>query len=256
MQINCSYYSAVGDRDDWYILARALQLFTPGIPLIYYVGLLAGANDLDLVEKTKTGRDINRHPYTLDEAIAATERPVVKVLFELCRFRNHHPAFNGTFELLDTVRDILDSTVLVPGTTAEGPATTPIPVPAASDAGDTGDLMRAVSGSFRAQRVSLLASLDGDDADFLADIVLDRGSIDVLASMDHGDLDDDTVWCAPRATAHDACRSCVCFGFLYMHVRLALRDEFPASARWAGTVAGLRWATPQCHMHASAPVTR
>lgn len=78
-QINCSYYSAVGDRDDWYILARAIQLFTPGIPLIYYVGLLAGRNDLELVEETKTGRDINRHPYTLDEAVAEAERPVVKV---------------------------------------------------------------------------------------------------------------------------------------------------------------------------------
>ena len=27
----------------------------------------------------------------------------MQALFELCRFRNAHPAFNGTFELLDTV---------------------------------------------------------------------------------------------------------------------------------------------------------
>jgi sucrose phosphorylase len=79
VQINCSYYSAVGDRDDWYLLARAIQLFTPGIPLIYYVGLLGGRNDLDLVESTKVGRDINRHPYTLEEAVKETDRPVVKV---------------------------------------------------------------------------------------------------------------------------------------------------------------------------------
>lgn len=84
VQINCSYYSAVGDRDDWYILARALQLFTPGIPLIYYVGLMAGRNDLELVEQTKTGRDINRHPYTLDEAVSEAERPVVKVRTYAC----------------------------------------------------------------------------------------------------------------------------------------------------------------------------
>ena len=79
MQINCSYYSAVGNNDDWYLLARAIQFFTPGIPLVYYVGLLAGPNDIELVEATKNGRDINRHPYEYAEAVEETERPVVKV---------------------------------------------------------------------------------------------------------------------------------------------------------------------------------
>jgi hypothetical protein len=79
MQVNSSYYSAVGNQDDWYVLARAIQFFTPGIPLVYYVGMLAGGNDVNLVEETKTGRDINRHPYDLQEAIAECDRPVVKV---------------------------------------------------------------------------------------------------------------------------------------------------------------------------------
>lgn len=77
-QINCTFYSAVGNNDGWYLLARAIQLFTPGVPLIYYVGLLAGKNDIELVERTKVGRDINRHPFSLDEAVAEMERPVVK----------------------------------------------------------------------------------------------------------------------------------------------------------------------------------
>lgn len=79
LQINCSYFSAVGNHDDWYLLSRAIQFFTPGIPLVYYVGLLAGANDIDLVEATKNGRDINRHAYGLEEAIDETDRPVVRV---------------------------------------------------------------------------------------------------------------------------------------------------------------------------------
>lgn len=41
-QINCSYYSALGNDDDSYLLARAVQFFAPGIPQVYYVGLLAG----------------------------------------------------------------------------------------------------------------------------------------------------------------------------------------------------------------------
>ena len=80
MQLNSTYYSAVGSRDNWYLLARAIQFFTPGIPLVYYVGLLAGANDIDLVESTQNGRDLNRHKFdSVEEAAQEIERPVVRV---------------------------------------------------------------------------------------------------------------------------------------------------------------------------------
>ncbi len=52
-QINCTYYSALGNDDNAYFIARAVQVFAPGIPQVYYVGLLAGENDIELVEKTK-----------------------------------------------------------------------------------------------------------------------------------------------------------------------------------------------------------
>ncbi len=39
-QVNTTYYSALGDRDDAYLLARAIQFFAPGIPQVYYVGCL------------------------------------------------------------------------------------------------------------------------------------------------------------------------------------------------------------------------
>jgi sucrose phosphorylase len=94
-QLNCTYYSALGNDDQAYLLARALQFFTPGIPQVYYVGLLAGANDLELVEWTKVGRDINRHPYTREEVVRYLERLVVQRLFALMRFRNSYPAFDG-----------------------------------------------------------------------------------------------------------------------------------------------------------------
>jgi len=54
-QINCTYYSALGENDDAYLLARALQFFSPGTPQVYYVGLLAGRNDIQLLEETKGG---------------------------------------------------------------------------------------------------------------------------------------------------------------------------------------------------------
>ena len=99
-QVNCSYYSALGDHDDAYLLARAVQFFAPGIPQVYYVGLLAGKNDLDLLEQTKVGRNINRHYYSLNEIDQKVRKPVVQKLIKLMEFRNTYPAFDGTFELV------------------------------------------------------------------------------------------------------------------------------------------------------------
>ena len=93
-QINTTYYSALGNDDKKYFIARLLQIFAPGIPQIYYVGLLAGENDIQLLEKTKEGRDINRHYYDLDEIAEQVQRPVVKSLIKLLEFRNSVPAFD------------------------------------------------------------------------------------------------------------------------------------------------------------------
>lgn len=98
-QVNCTYYDALGRNDRDYLIARAIQFFAPGIPQVYYTGLLAGCNDMELLERTKVGRDINRHYYTPAEVAEQVERPVVKDLFRLIRLRNTHPAFEGEFSL-------------------------------------------------------------------------------------------------------------------------------------------------------------
>jgi len=106
-QVNCTYYSALEHNDDSYLAARAIQFFCPGIPQVYYVGLLAGMNDIELVERTKNGRDINRHNYTLAEIAREIERPVVQRLLRLMEFRSHYPAFEGTFAIEATPEDEL-----------------------------------------------------------------------------------------------------------------------------------------------------
>jgi sucrose phosphorylase len=98
-QINCTFYDALGRRDSEYLVARAIQCFLPGIPQIYYVGLLAGTNDLDLLRRTGEGRDINRHYYTTKELDAALAQPVVQSLVSLLSIRNGHAAFQGAFHL-------------------------------------------------------------------------------------------------------------------------------------------------------------
>ena len=97
-QVNCTFADAVAD-DDRYLLARLIQVLVPGVPQIYYVGALAGGNDVELLRRTGVGRDINRRYY--DEAAigAAVDRPVVRRLLALLRWRRaSSPLFDGAFQ--------------------------------------------------------------------------------------------------------------------------------------------------------------
>lgn len=106
-QVNCTYYDALARNDRDYLLARAVQFFLPGVPQVYYVGLLAGENDMALLAQTGVGRDINRHRYGEADFAATLQRPVVQRLFELIRLRNTHPAFQGRFELRESAPETL-----------------------------------------------------------------------------------------------------------------------------------------------------
>ena len=77
-QIRGTYYSMLGCNDSAYLAARALQFFVPGIPQVYYVGLLAGANDEAAAARSSDGREINRHNYSVSEIAQALERSVVR----------------------------------------------------------------------------------------------------------------------------------------------------------------------------------
>jgi sucrose phosphorylase len=96
-QVNCTYYDALGRDDQRYLVARAIQFFLPGIPQVYYMGLLAEPNDMVLLQRTGVGRDINRHYFTAQEVSAALRRPVVTRLLALIQLRNSLAAFQGEF---------------------------------------------------------------------------------------------------------------------------------------------------------------
>ncbi|MCP4397025.1 MAG: sucrose phosphorylase [bacterium] len=101
-QIRGTYYSMLDCDDDAYLAARAIQFFAPGIPQVYYVGLLAGENDVENVKKTGDGREINRHNFSVAEIEESLQKPVVQRLMKLIRFRNTYAAFQGSFEVLDS----------------------------------------------------------------------------------------------------------------------------------------------------------
>ena len=99
-QVNCTYLDALGNDVNSYILARLIQVLLPGVPQVYYVGLLGGRNDLILLDETRVGRDINRHYYTPQEILSALDTPLVEQMLNLLRWRAEHPAFGGDFELI------------------------------------------------------------------------------------------------------------------------------------------------------------
>jgi sucrose phosphorylase len=109
-QVNCTYFDALGQDETLYLMARALQFFVPGIPQVYYVGLLAGSNDMELLKRSGVGRDINRHYYTPAEVKAALAKPVVHKLLEIVRLRNTHPAFGGTCTVESPAKHLLTLT--------------------------------------------------------------------------------------------------------------------------------------------------
>ena len=101
-QVRGTTFSLLDHDEDAYIAARAIQLFVPGVPQVYYVGLLAGENDQEAVTRTGDGRAVNRHNFTMDEIEKAARRDVVRRLVDLIRLRNGHPAFDGEFRVLDS----------------------------------------------------------------------------------------------------------------------------------------------------------
>jgi sucrose phosphorylase len=97
-QVNCTYYDALGQNDFDYLVARAIQFFSPGIPQVYYVGLLAEKNAMGLLSQSNVGRDINRPYVNITGINKALEKSLTKALIKLIQFRNSCSAFNGDFE--------------------------------------------------------------------------------------------------------------------------------------------------------------
>lgn len=100
-QVNSTYLSALGDDEDSLLLARAIQLFMPGKPQIWYLDLLGGSNDYEAVRRAGQGghKEINRTNYSVEKAEEALSRDVVKKQIELLKLRNSHPAFSPDAEI-------------------------------------------------------------------------------------------------------------------------------------------------------------
>lgn len=110
-QVNAAYYSALGEDDNKLLLARAIQLFMPGKPQIWYLDLLAGKNDYKGVKRAGENghKEINRTNLTVEQVKRELKRKVVKEQLKLLRFRNSCAAFgfDSDFKVFQTDKHIL-----------------------------------------------------------------------------------------------------------------------------------------------------
>lgn len=96
-QVNATYFSALGEDEKKLLLARAIQMFMPGKPQIWYLDLFAGVNDYEAMKRAGAGghKEINRTNLSVEEIERRLERPVVQKQLELLRMRNTFPAFGS-----------------------------------------------------------------------------------------------------------------------------------------------------------------
>jgi sucrose phosphorylase len=111
-QVNATYFSALGEDEQKLLLARAIQIFTPGIPQVWYLDLFAGKNDYAAADRGGTGghKEINRTTLSLADIENGLQTDVVRQQLQLLKLRNTHPAFSGTLEIHDTPPDRLHLT--------------------------------------------------------------------------------------------------------------------------------------------------
>jgi sucrose phosphorylase len=103
-QINATFFSALGEDEQKLLLARAIQLFMPGVPQIWYLDLFAGTNDYAAAKRGRTAghKEINRTTLKEIDIEQGLKRSVVLGQLNLIRMRNTSPAFGGTLQVFDS----------------------------------------------------------------------------------------------------------------------------------------------------------
>jgi sucrose phosphorylase len=97
-QVNATFFSALGEDPRSLILARAIQLFMPGIPQVWYLDIFAGTNDHEAADQGGH-KEINRTNLSTEQIEERLSWPLVREQLALLRFRNGYSAFGPEAEL-------------------------------------------------------------------------------------------------------------------------------------------------------------
>jgi sucrose phosphorylase len=108
-QVNATFFSALGESDEKLLLARAIQMFMPGIPQVWYLDIFAGKNNYIAADKGGSGghKEINRTTLSEDDIHQGLKKDVVINQLKIMRLRNTLNAFNGSLKVIDVAEDQL-----------------------------------------------------------------------------------------------------------------------------------------------------
>lgn len=109
-QVNATYFSALGENEQKLLLARAIQLFMPGIPQVWYLDLFAGTNDYERADRAGAGghKEINRTTLSVASIEMGLKKQVVLQQLEIIRLRNTSVAFTGDVTFRETSEERID----------------------------------------------------------------------------------------------------------------------------------------------------
>jgi len=108
-QVNATFFSALGEDEQKLRLARAIQMFMPGVPQVWYLDLFAGTNDYAAAERGRTAghKEINRTTLKIIDIESGLKRPIVRDQLDLIRLRNTSLAFKGEMKVIGTESHLL-----------------------------------------------------------------------------------------------------------------------------------------------------
>lgn len=109
-QVNATFFSAIGEDEQKLLLARAIQMFMPGIPQVWYLDLFAGKNDYEAADRAGSGghKEINRTNLSNEEIEAGLKRNVVINQLNMMRIRNTNKAFTGSLIIKEENKDCIN----------------------------------------------------------------------------------------------------------------------------------------------------
>ena len=111
-QVNATFFSALNENEQKLLLARAIQMFMPGIPQVWYLDLFAGKNNYAAANKGGSGghKEINRTTLTNKDIEKGLKKEVVLKQLRIMRLRNTSKAFLGKIVINDSKENQLNIT--------------------------------------------------------------------------------------------------------------------------------------------------
>ncbi|WP_341215449.1 sucrose phosphorylase [uncultured Wocania sp.] len=109
-QVNATFFSALGENERKLLLARAIQMFMPGIPQVWYLDIFAGKNNYEAADKGGSGdhKEINRTSLSVNDIEKGVATDVVMGQLEIMRLRNTSKAFRGEIKINDVAENLID----------------------------------------------------------------------------------------------------------------------------------------------------